>query len=302
MRKKIIYYLAFSLISMVSYGQEVFSTIGVDDLVTLEYEIYPSLNAIELEKKSVVIDFTTLFDKPTIGFGARYTSHSMGFEDYNMHNMFTSFEELHHVSVYAKYRKALANNWNLDATIAPYLASTFNEGITREDFVLSYSAHFIKNWDNDGLKSSLKLGGGYGSLFGKPNFYPLISYSKAVNKKFRYEIGFPITGAYYKINEQSQIDITAQPESIYANNPSGFNIVNESLIDNSKLQFSALKLSIVYTYLFDDNWSSSFSVGYLAASELTIEDSNSNSNNIYDFDSNESVSLNIGISFNINNK
>ena len=65
---------------MISYGQEVFTTTGIDDVVTLKYEIYPSLNAIELEKKSVVIDFTTLFDKPTIGFGASYTSHSMGFE------------------------------------------------------------------------------------------------------------------------------------------------------------------------------------------------------------------------------
>lgn len=299
MNNKTIHYLAFSLVSMVSYGQKMFTSTTAEDLIALDYEIYPSLNQIQFENKSVAIDFTSLLDTSNIGFGVSYTNHSFDFEDYTMYNNFNSFEELHSVEVFAKYKMALANNWDLGVTLAPYLSSTFNNKITNEDFVLSYSANFIKSWDNEGLKSYLKLGVGYGSLYGKPSFYPLVSYTKNVNEKLRYEIGFPRSGVFFNINAQSSIDFTVAPESIYVNNSSGFSLENTAVNYNSKLEFKALKASLGYTFQFDNYWSSYFNVGYLAASELTIEN---NDNKIYDFGSNESLSLNLGISFNINKK
>lgn len=299
MSKKAIQYLAFSLASFVSYGQKMFYTTDVKDLVALEYEIYPGISDIQFNNKSVNIDFTSLLEHSAIGFGVNYTNRSLDFEDYETNHNFNEFEELHNIEVFANYKKALLNNWNLNLTFAPYLSSSLNEKITSEDFVLSYSVNFIKNWDKEGLKSHLKLGAGYGSLFGKPNFYPLISYSNNVNEKLRYEIGFPLSGAFYKINTQSTIDFTAQPESIYANNASGLNLYNDSVLYDSKLEFKALKVSLGYKLQFDSNWSSYFNVGYLTASELSLEN---NDHTIYDFDSSGSLSLNIGISLNINNK
>ena len=300
MSTKTIYYIAFSLVSITMYGQNMFITTGAEDLVALDYNIYTSLNDVQFEKKSITVDFTSLLKKPTFGFGVHYTNTSSDFEDYDMYNHFNSFEELHSLEIYAKYKKALANNWDLDITLAPYLSSTFNEKITSEDFVFSYAANFIKTWHKDnGLESYLKLGAGYGSLFGKPNFYPLISYSNNVNEKFRYEIGFPITGAYYAVNEQSIISLTGKPESIYANNASGFSMENDAVFYNSKYEFTALNVALGYNFQFDSNWSTYFNVGYLTASELSIT---KNDNVIYDFDSDDSLSLNIGISLNINNK
>jgi len=283
---------------MVSYGQQMFTTTDVGDLMTLEYSNYLGLNSVQIESKTTTMDFTSLLDKPTVGFGVGYTNYNLDFQDYDRFRNYSAFETLHSVEIYAKYQKAIAHNWNLDLVVAPYLSSTFNKKITSDDFVFSYAANFIKTWDNDGLKSTLKLGAGYGSLFGKPNFYPLVSYSKNVNEKFRFEIGLPVTGVFYKLNAQSHFDFTAQPESFYANNASSFSIENDEVY-NSKLEFKALKLALGYKFHFDDNWSTYFNMGYLMDSELTI---NNNNNKIYDFDSNESLSLNIGISFNINNK
>jgi hypothetical protein len=299
MSKKTIQYLAFSLASFVSYGQKMFSTTDVKDLVALEYEIYPGISDVQFNNKAVNIDFTSLLNQSAIGFGVNYTNRSLDFDDYETYYNFSGFEELHHLEVFATYKKALINNWNLDLTFAPYLSSTLNDNITSEDFILSYSVDFIKSWDKEGLKSHIKLGAGYGSLFGKPSFYPLISYSSNVNEKLRYEIGFPLSGAFYKINTQSSIDFTAQPESIYAHNTSALDLYSDNLLYDSKLEFKALKVSLGYKFQFDSNWSSYFNVGYLTASELSLEH---NDHTIYDFDSNGSLSLNIGISLNINNK
>ncbi|EPR73528.1 hypothetical protein ADIWIN_1558 [Winogradskyella psychrotolerans RS-3] len=284
---------------MVSYGQKMFTTTDAGDVMALEYSSYFNLNEVQLDTKSVTIDFTSVLDKPTIGFGMSYTNNSLDFDAYDRYHDYSAFEELHSIELFARYKKALRNNWDVNFTIAPYLSSTFNEEISSDDFILSYAANFTKTWDKDGLKSSLKIGAGYGSLFGKPNFYPLISYSKNVNEKLRYEIGIPVTGVFYKLNEQSSFDFKAQPESIYANNTSGFSLANEAVIYNSELEFKALKLGLGYQFRFDDNWSTNFNMGYLLGSELTVSESD---NTIYDFDSKESLSLNIGISFNINKK
>ncbi|WP_178984080.1 DUF6268 family outer membrane beta-barrel protein [Winogradskyella helgolandensis] len=299
MRKNTLYYLTFGLVSMVSYGQKMFTTTDAGDVMALEYGNYLNLNDIQLENKSVAIDFTSLLDNPTFGFGIDYTNHSIDFEDYDRFHDYSAFEELHSVEIYARYKKALVNNWDLNFTVAPYLSSTFNEAISSDDFVLSYSVNFLKTWDKDGLKSTLKLGAGYGSLFGEPNFYPLVSYSKNVSKKLRYEIGIPVTGVFYKLNAQSSLDFKAEPESIYSNNASGFGIESDEIVYNSKLEFKAVKLGLGYKFRFDENWSTYFNMGYIMASELSLTDNN---NKIYDFDSKESVALNIGISFNINKK
>ncbi|SDH28876.1 hypothetical protein SAMN04489796_102145 [Winogradskyella thalassocola] len=284
---------------MVSYGQKLFTTTDAGDVMALEYGNYLNLNDIQLESKSVAIDFTSLLESSTFGFGLGYTNHSIDFEDYDRFHDYSAFEELHSVEVFARYKTPLVNNWDLNLTVAPYLSSTFNDAISSEDFVLSYAANFTKTWDKDGLKSTLKLGAGYGSLFGKPNFYPLVSYSKDVNKKLRYEIGIPVTGVFYKLNAQSSFNLKVEPESIYTNNTSGFSMENDAVINNSKLEFKAIKLGLGYQFRFDDNWSTSFNMGYLMASELSLSE---NDNKIYDFGSKESLALNIGISFNINNK
>ena len=299
MKNYILHFIIFSLCSIVSYGQEMFTTTESGDLVTLEYSNYLDLNDVQFENKSIAIDFSSILKESNVGFGITYTKNSIDFISYDRIYDYSMFETIHNVEVFARYNKVMVNNWTMDLVLAPYLSSTLNEKISYDDFILSYSANFIKTWDKDGLKSALKLGVGYGALFGKPNFYPLISYTSNVNEKLSYQIGIPITGVFYKLNEQNGFDLTVGPTSIYAYNGSDYRIENGQIIHNSELEFKAIKFEFGYNFKFDDNWSSNFNVGYLAASELTISE---NDNNIYDFDSGESLSLNIGISFNINNK
>ncbi|MFD2541444.1 DUF6268 family outer membrane beta-barrel protein [Lacinutrix gracilariae] len=300
MRKKTLLYFTFSLVSILSYGQEIFTTTNVEDLVAIEYEYFPDASGFKMKNKSIAIDFTSLLKKPTFGFGLNYTNNSIDFKGPDLQSAFRSFREIHTIQMYMNYNKALANNWKVSLEIAPYLSSTFNKKVTSEDFLLSSAAHFIKNWQKDGKESYLKIGAGYGALFGAPNFYPLVTYSNQVSEKFRYQIGIPVTGAYYTINKQSSIDFTAQPESIYANNAAPLFLEDTTAVYDSKLEFQAIKLALGYQLRFDKNWTTSFNVGYLTNSTLTI---NNNSNNeIYNFDSSESLSVSVGLSFNINKK
>ncbi|MDO6596626.1 hypothetical protein Q4512_06845 [Oceanihabitans sp. 2_MG-2023] len=299
MSKRAIHYITFSLFSLVSFGQEVLTTTNPEDLINVDYEIYPNVNDVQIKNKTVAINFASLLDTSKFNFGLNYTYNTIDFNDHDTHNDFNAFEELHTIQAFAQYKKALINTWDAEFTIAPYIYSTLNKKITKEDFVLSYKANFIKTWDKNGLKSYLKLGAGYGSLFGKPNFYPIISYTSTINEKFKYEIGIPVTGAYYKINNHNTLQITAKPESIYANNASNFMLDTNEMISDSKLEFKAIKLALGYSYRLDKNWTTKCNVGYLTNSELTIKE---NDNKIYDFDSTESLSINVGLSFNLNKK
>ena len=47
MSTKTIYYIAFSLVSITMYGQNMFTTTGTEDLVALDYNIYTSLNDVQ---------------------------------------------------------------------------------------------------------------------------------------------------------------------------------------------------------------------------------------------------------------
>ncbi len=299
MKNYSLHFIIFSLFSIASYGQKMFTTTEGGDLVTLEYSNYLDLNNVQFDNKSIAIDFSSLLKESNLGLGMTYTNNSIDFVSYDRTHNYSMFETIHNVEIFARYKKAIVNNWTMDLVLVPYLSSTLNDKISNDDFILSYSANFTKTWYKDGLKSALKLGVGYGALFGKPDFYPLISYASNVNEKLRYEIGIPITGVFYELNEQNGFDFTVEPESIYAYNGSDYRIENGQIIHNSELEFKAIKFELGYNFKFDNNWSTNFNVGYLVDSELTISE---NDNNIYDFDSGESLSLNIGISFNINNK
>lgn len=299
MRKQTIHYLAFSLVSIMSYGQEIFTTTDIKDFVALDYKIIPNSKDIQLEDKTVTVAFSSLLDKSAIGFGLNYTHNSIDFKDHSLYNDFSAFEELHTVQLYADYKQPLKQNWDLNVAFTPYISSTLNENISSNDLVLSYAVNFVKNWEKNGLKSYLKLGAGYGALFGAPNFYPLVSYSSQVNEKFRYEIGIPVSGAYYNFNDKSRMHIKAEPESIYANNASAFFLNNKDVLYNSKLEFKAVKLSLGYSFHLDSNWATYFNVGYLTNSELSV---NNNDNKIYDFGSDEALTLNVGLRFNLNKK
>ncbi len=299
MRKNTLQYILVCFISVTAYGQNMFTTTGDADFIALDYANYIDVNDIQIEDKAIAIDFGSLLKASRFGFGIKYTEQSIDFMDYDHYHDFSAFNDVHTIELYLKYHQSINEQWDMDVTLAPNLSSTFEEAIGSEDFIFSYALNFTRVWDNEGLRSYLKLGAGYGALFGEPNFYPLVSYSSEITEKFRVEIGLPVTGLYYKINDQSRIDFTAQPKSIYANNSSGFGFSNDQLYEDSKLELKALKLAAGYHFQFDSNWAANFNVGYLTASEFSIQDSDTT---IIDFEANNSIALSIGISFNINNK
>jgi len=210
------------------------------------------------------------------------------------------FENIHAIRLNFIYRKPLKNNWSINALVSPMLSSTFTGDISADDFFYNTILSTSKIWVKNDLKSNLTLGVGFGTLFGNPRLFPMVSYNKQLSLNTRYSIGLPVTGVFYNINEKNAINFTLSPEGVFANNSSRILNTQNEEIQNSRLQFNGLKLTLGYQLKFDENWITHFKFGYMPISGMEILDLEDNT--VYDIDTNESIFLNIAVSFNLNKK
>ncbi len=267
------------------------------ELGKIEYSIFPSLSDIQLERQGLTINLGKKLHSSVLGFGLNYNKYDLTLKDTYENNLFNSFRDFHSINFRLFYSKPIKNNWTMHVAFSPTLSSNFERNLSMEDLIFASFASFEKTWINDDFKSNLRLGIGYGTLFGAPTILPLISYSKQINNHLGYSIGLPVTGIFYQINKQNSLNLTLKPEGFFVNNSGKIAIEGTNYSANTKLQFNALNMSLGYRLKLGDNWISHFNIGYLPINNMEVL--NENNNTIYDFDSNESIAINVGLSFNI---
>lgn len=297
--KKIIV-LFFSYFTMLLTAQNSpFSGNGLE-LGRFEYNLLPSLGDTQLEKTTLSIGMGKMLKKSLLAFGLNYTKYDIFFKGVKLGNMLDDFENIHTLRLNLIYRRPLKNNWSLNALISPMLSSTFSEDVSTDDFFYNTFLSTSKMWVKDDLKSNLTLGVGFGTLFGRPRFFPMVSYSKQLSLKTRYSIGLPITGFFHDFNEKNGVNFTISPEGLFANNASSILNTQNEKINNSRLQFNGLKLAMGYQLKFEENWITHFKLGYMPISNMEVIDLEDNT--LYDINTNETIFLNIAVSFNLNKK
>ena len=273
------------------YGQQLFSTTDSTALIDMSYKFLPSYNGADLNIKEVSLYKSFDFGKHEIGFGGIYNHSSINIEELDKPAVYDVYEQLHYIQFSAVYKYALDSDWELNAELAPAIASTLNADITHDSFVLSGYFGFKKSLGSEDTSSYMRFGIGYGVLLGKPQWYPVLTYFKSVNSQLSFELGFPKTAAYYKINTQNSIDFSISPQSLYAYNRID---VNGGEYSDSYMEFQALKLGLGYTFNFDDDWSAYFNLGYLTKSSFKVEGA---SENLHNFGKDDGLFLGLNIQF-----
>ncbi|MEM9678728.1 MAG: DUF6268 family outer membrane beta-barrel protein [Bacteroidota bacterium] len=282
-------------------GQQIGNPLDGIEIGRLEYGYISGIGDVQIERKGIGFNFGKPLKKGQSGIGVGYNNFHLTFKDASEFNNFSSFDHIHNIRLSLFYRRPLKNNWSFSLGISPLISSTLNDNISGEDIVYTSFTSVSKRWLKDGNISVLNLGIGFGTLFGRPSVFPVISYFKQVSEAFSYALGLPQTGAFFTLNDKNRIDITARPEGLFGNNATelAFDDGNATRI-NTKLQYNALRLNVTYNLKFGANWTTFFTAGYIPFSTLKVVDDDNN--DLYDFNADDSAFFNVGIRFNINRK
>jgi hypothetical protein len=148
--------------------------------------------------------------------------------------------------------------------------------------------------------SNIKFGIEYGTLFGAPSLYPTLEYSKKINAKISYTIGFPTSLFKYDLNEKNSFQFISSYNSFYTPlNNSNSRYINQELLQYETIYLSHINANLEYNYIFYDNSTVIIKLGKSFNNKLRIEESN-NVSSKYNFSNDFIISM--GFKYNLNFK
>jgi len=196
------------------------------------------------------------------------------------------------------YTYPWSDKWSINSQLQASIVSSLANTVDFDDLFLSGELSVTKKTKEKDKFASLTFGVNYSAITGKPRILPTISYTKSVNDKFSYGIGFPKAYAEYQINDINSLNAFLLADGFYANlnNPIFVNTTNEA----RKASFSSTSLGVEYNYTMDDFWIISFKTGYSLYNDLTLI--NSDGTEVFDFDTHAKPFFSTGIKFNLKSK
>ncbi|MEF3079575.1 DUF6268 family outer membrane beta-barrel protein [Winogradskyella poriferorum] len=301
MKKIILHIIIVNAMVNAVAGQDLGTEKETKTSLNLFYDLYPTLNSVDLDTKGFV--FNTIFTVPKgeLGIGAAYTYNMLNSDTYTWSPELMAFGDFHQIQLLMNYNYTINNKWSLGVEFSPLITSTLETSLQSNAIVLESQVELKRILDQKAKPSYLSVGLAYGTELGAPKIYPTLSYFNTVNEKLSYKLGFPETAIYYRLNNQSKFDFTVAPQSVYT-------LHNQPLYDNnlaadvtdSYLEFTALQSSLRYHFDFNNNWSSFFKIGYTTSSTMKIKALDTD-NTIYDFKADNGFMVGFGLNFNINN-
>ena len=187
----------------------------------LGYELIPSIGDVQINKTTLSFNLPKKIKNNVLVFGLGYTNFNSVFKSVSENRQFDNFSNLHNIRLNVVFMKPLSNSWSLRSVFVPSLSTNFSGKLTSEDIVFNSFTTFNKQWRKDYKLTSLSFGIAFGTQFGAPQLFPVLSYSKVVNKNLSYTLGLPFTGLFYTLNNQNAIGLKISPQGFFANN-SGF--------------------------------------------------------------------------------
>ena len=174
---------------------------------------------------------------------------------------------------------------------SPTISSNFESSLTKDDIAFNGGLIFTKF----NKKSKLMFGLIYNTSIGFEGPLPFLNYSRKINNKFSYTLGFPITKIDYKIDERNRVNLHVKPKGFNSN------ISNDLVLDDStiakKARYQSFITGVNYLHSINDNWKVGLDAGYQLFSDYNLLDGNDNA--VYSIDTKNSVYLGVNLKFNL---
>jgi hypothetical protein len=188
-------------------------------------------------------------------------------------------------------------NWKVNVILNPKLINNDFSNLDSNNLILNTSVSIQKYFKKN---ANLTIGIEYGTQFGKPILYPLISFTKKINQKLSYLIGFPKSSFTCDLNEKNSFEFIGMNESYYSPiNNSYSRALGQTSLSYKSLFISKVITSLGYSYNFSDRSIININLGKSFHNNLTIEENNSGSTK-YNFNNDFIISM--GFKCNLNFK
>lgn len=207
----------------------------------------------------------------------------------------TNVSKFNDLSYGLKYIYPLADTWKLNTQAKVSLVSNLISSISNKDLFVGGEVSVTKQLGTENTTESITLGVNYTTITGEPSFLPTINYTKQVNDKLSYGIGFPKTYAKYKLNDLSSFKSLLSINGAYFNLSAPVSINAAS--NANKASFSSTSLMLEYNYKMDDNWVILFKGGYSLSNKYILL--NSDNNKVFDFNTTPKPIFSAGLKFNL---
>jgi len=267
------------------------------DIFSFNYTLAPiSSDDIEYSKTDFKFNFPLKLKKGVLLNYAGFDYYQIGYDNINF--VAEDISQFYEVSYGLTYRHPIGEKWRLSARGGVSMASNFTNTLTKNDIGFRGGLTALKRLGSKETSSMFMFGLDYTALSGKPRILPMLSYTKRVNDKFSYGIGFPNTSVEYKLNDKSGLKTSLWMNGFYANLSEQFGVTMTDVAD--KVSFSTVSLELEYSYWMDRMWAITFKGGYSLRNEYQLLDNNNSI--VYDFELRSKPYFSAGIKFNIKNR
>ncbi len=206
--------------------------------------------------------------------------------------------QIYDINYAASYILPLSATWELTTGAKAAIVSNLTNKVNSNDLQFTGSLLATKTLGNEGNAETISLGVSYATITGKPTIIPLFSYTKEVNDKFSFGIGFPETSATYKLSEISSVKTELLMDGFYANLNKSISM--DTTVDAHKASFSTTSLGVTYSYLMDNFWAINFKGGYALSNDYKLLSNDDIT--LYNFNTTSKPFFAAGITFNIKNQ
>ncbi|GAB5475091.1 MAG: hypothetical protein Mars2KO_31900 [Maribacter sp.] len=283
-----------SFLSHTSNAQE----LGLSGSGNFEYSLVSGIGDTDLRTYNLDLGFRYEQGRKTFAFTLGYTDHrffyfgsSTGFDE-------SAFEKFHTVRPQFSYTRSFGKSWSVNATMAPTLSSNFAQGIDAEDFIPLGGISLSKTWGEENKISRLTFGTEHGILFGRPQWYPILSLGQKLNDTWSYVLGIPETRIAYAFNDRHTLRARAVLFGTYANNSRTLLYTDLGELTHTKLSFNGTDIGLEHNYDMSTGFTTVIRAGYQQAGNLEVLDEQDNL--IHDFEPNGTIYITMGLKYKIN--
>ncbi len=182
--------------------------------------------------------------------------------DYQMSTPFSS-EDLENVLSLQgslSYKKMISPKWDVNLSFEPRLIWATGQNAGLNNIIPEGSVSFSRKFGNTN-KSSVSVGAGYSTIFGKPALIPLVSYQASI-KNFSIRAGIPETVLTYDVSPQHSFNGWARASSFYVKS-NGDNYFTSGGTDHkiNALEWVDISAGLGYKYQSQGGWDTILSVG-----------------------------------------
>lgn len=261
------------------------------DMVDIEFGSFgKEEGAIGINNSVIKVKLPIKFHKGVLINGFIYSQYDIDYDSNDFMNS-SSLETFKTISYNLSYLQKLNNKWSYVIVASPIISSNFESSLTTDD--LAFNGGLIFNKSND--KSNFKFGLIYNTAMGFDGPMPFINYSRRINKKLSYDLGFPITKIDFRINDKNKINIHLKPKGFYSNISKNLVLNNSEIAD--KARYQSFVTGVNYLHAINNYWKIALDVGYQLSSDYDLLDGNKNS--VYSVDTKNSVYMGVSLKFDL---